>query len=199
MRAALMLTTGNRGSDQHGGQRSAGPGHQDAEEPPAALQSGAGADRQGPDSTRRGCNWKKPSSCGPILWPRAKCWRRIYLVKATPPKALKTADDIIALDHNNLQAHLMRSSALLGMGDKDKAREELDYITKAYPQNPEARYQVGYLAYQDKDYKKAEQIFADLYKSQSARSPRPGRADRSAGQRASHERRHRRGAEGRRQ
>ena len=66
----------------------------------------------------------------------------------------------------------MRSSALLGLGDKDKAREELAYITKAYPQNPEARWQVGYLAYQGKDYKQAEQIFTDLYKT----NPHDGRS-----------------------
>src|SRR5262249_4634055 len=56
-------------------------------------------------------------------------------------------------------------SALLGLKDMDKARQELDFISKAYPQNPEARYQVGYLALQDKDFKKAEQVFGDLYKS----------------------------------
>jgi tetratricopeptide (TPR) repeat protein len=90
---------------------------------------------------------------------------RIYLSKGDPGKALKAADEIIVFDKGNLQAHLTRSSALLAMGDRDKAREELDFIAKAYPQNPEARYQVGYLALQDKDYKKAEQVFGDLYKA----------------------------------
>jgi Flp pilus assembly protein TadD len=59
----------------------------------------------------------------------------------------------------------MRSEALMGIGDRDKARDELELITKSFPQNPDARYQTGYLAYQDKNYKKAEPIFADLYKS----------------------------------
>ncbi len=90
---------------------------------------------------------------------------RIYIAKNDFAKALKAADDILAMDHNNLQAHLARSSALLGMNDHDKARQELDYITKTYPQSAEARYQVGYLAYQDKDYKRAEQIWGDLYKT----------------------------------
>jgi len=90
---------------------------------------------------------------------------RIYLTKGDPGKALKAADEIIVFDRGNLQAHLTRSSALLALGDRDKAREELDFIAKAYPQNPDARYQVGYLALQDKDYKKAEQVFGDLYKS----------------------------------
>lgn len=90
---------------------------------------------------------------------------KIYMAKGDPAKALKEADGVIAIDHNNLQAHLTRSSALLGEGDKEKARAELEMITKAYPQNAEARYQVGFLAYQDKDFKKAEQIFGDMYKA----------------------------------
>jgi tetratricopeptide (TPR) repeat protein len=90
---------------------------------------------------------------------------RIYLSKGDPAKALKASDEIIVFDHGNLQAHLTRSSSLLALGDRDKAREELDFIAKAYPQNPDARYQVGYLALQDRDYKKAEQVFGDLYKS----------------------------------
>src|SRR6185369_7154855 len=90
---------------------------------------------------------------------------RIYLGKGDPGKALKAADEIIALDKNNLQAHLIRSSALLGMNDRDRAREELDFIVKNYPQSTDARYQVGYLAFQEKDYKKSEQIWGELYKS----------------------------------
>lgn len=89
---------------------------------------------------------------------------KIYMAKGDSAKALKESEGVIALDKNNLQAHLIRSSALLGMNDKDKARAELDLITKAYPQNAEARYQVGLLAYQDKDFKKAEQIFGEMYK-----------------------------------
>ena len=90
---------------------------------------------------------------------------RVYLATGEFAKALKTADEILALDRNSLQAHLMRSNALMGIGERDKARDELDYITKAFPQNPDAHYQAGYLAYQEKNYKKAEQIFNDMYKA----------------------------------
>jgi tetratricopeptide (TPR) repeat protein len=89
---------------------------------------------------------------------------KIYLARGDPGRALKSADDILGLDRNNLQGHLIRSSALLSLADKDKAHQELNYIMKAYPQNAEARFQVGFLAYQEKDYKKAEQVFAELYK-----------------------------------
>jgi tetratricopeptide (TPR) repeat protein len=90
---------------------------------------------------------------------------RLYMAKSDPAKALKEAEGVIALDRNNLQAHLMRSNALLSLGDKDKAREELAAITKAYPQNTDARYQVGFLAFQDKDYKKSEQIYGELFRA----------------------------------
>ncbi len=97
---------------------------------------------------------------------------RIYLVKGDTGRALKTADDILVLDRTNLQGHLIRSSALLSMSEKDKAHQELDYISKTYPQSVEARYQVGFMSYQEKDFKKAEQIFGDLYKA----NPGNGRA-----------------------
>ncbi len=90
---------------------------------------------------------------------------QVYMKKGDAAKALKEAEGVIAVDRNNLQAHLMRSNALLTLGDRDKAREELNAITKVYPQNREARYQVGFLAFEEKDYKKAEQIYAELFKA----------------------------------
>lgn len=89
---------------------------------------------------------------------------KIYLAEGQPAKALKESEGVIAIDRNNLQAHLTRSSALLGLGDKDRAHEELDLISKLYPQNVEARFQVGFMAFQDRDFKKAEQIFSEIYK-----------------------------------
>ncbi len=90
---------------------------------------------------------------------------RVYLTRGDTGKALEESDEILKLDQNNLQAHLIRSSALLTIHDAGEARKELEYITKAYPNNSDARYQVGYLAWQDKDYKRAEQIFGDLHKT----------------------------------
>ncbi len=97
---------------------------------------------------------------------------RLYLGKNDFGNALKGSEELIALDRNNVTAHLMRSSSLIGLGDRDKAREELEYITKTYPNNPDARWQVGYIAYEDKNYKQAEQIFSDLYKN----NPNDGRS-----------------------
>ena len=89
---------------------------------------------------------------------------RVYLAKGDA-KALKTAEDLIKIQPGNLQAHLVRASSLLGTtGDKDKAKAELDFITKTFPQNPEARYMVGALALQQKDYSKASETFGALHR-----------------------------------
>jgi tetratricopeptide (TPR) repeat protein len=89
---------------------------------------------------------------------------RVYLVKQDPAKALQAADDLLKIDPKNLTGHLTRSAALLGLKDVDKAREELNQVNKLFPDNPDARYQIGLLAWQDKDYKKAEQTFGALYR-----------------------------------
>ncbi len=88
----------------------------------------------------------------------------LYMARGDNSKALKAADDIIAQNTNDIQGHLVRSGALLSVGERDQARKELDYIVKAFPQNVEARYQVGYLDYLDKNYKAADDVFARLYK-----------------------------------
>jgi tetratricopeptide (TPR) repeat protein len=89
---------------------------------------------------------------------------RVYLAKPDAAKALQTSDELLQLDKTNLTGHLTRSAALLALGTMDKARQELDLISRLFPQNPDARYQVGLLAWQDKDFKKAEQVFGALYK-----------------------------------
>jgi tetratricopeptide (TPR) repeat protein len=89
---------------------------------------------------------------------------RVYLAKQDPTKALQVADELLLVDRNNLTGHLTRSASLLALKDIDKAREELDLILKLFPENPDARYQVGLLAWQNKDFKKAEQTFESLYR-----------------------------------
>lgn len=88
---------------------------------------------------------------------------RIFLIKGDPSRALKEADGVIALDPKSLQGHLVRSGALMSLNEQDKAREELDFLTKTYPTNPDARYQVGYLAWQNRDFKTAEKVFGEMY------------------------------------
>jgi tetratricopeptide (TPR) repeat protein len=90
---------------------------------------------------------------------------KIYLSKGDAGGALKAADDIIAISGNDMTAHLVKSSALIGLDERDKARQELELIQKIAPENVDARYQMGYMAWQAKDFKQSEQVFGELYKS----------------------------------
>jgi len=90
---------------------------------------------------------------------------KIYLLKNEPAKSLKLAEETIKLDKNNLAAKLMRSSSLLALGERDKARQELDDILKNSPQSTEARFQLGYISFAERKYKESEDIFRQLHKS----------------------------------
>jgi tetratricopeptide (TPR) repeat protein len=90
---------------------------------------------------------------------------RIYLNKKDYSKALKESDETIAVNINDVQARLTRSSALIAIGDTQRAREEIDGVLRAVPNNADARYQSGFLAWQQKDYKRAEEAFAQLIKT----------------------------------
>lgn len=88
---------------------------------------------------------------------------RLYLMGGEAPLALQAAEDILKIDANHVNAHLIRSSALLVMGQRDEAQQELDYITANFPQNTNARFQQGYMAWQNGDLDTASQLFGDLY------------------------------------
>ncbi len=163
MRAALMLTTGNR--DQIN----------------MAVNDLQGLVTKTPDNAVLRFSYAralraKGDNQGAILQLEAAIKNRpdymnarellatLYLSGGDSPKALKAAEEILQRDQNNVQAHLVRSAALLKVGNKDQARKELDYIVKAFPQNVEARYQVGYLDFLDRDFKSAGEVFGKLNK-----------------------------------
>jgi tetratricopeptide (TPR) repeat protein len=66
------------------------------------------------------------------------------------------------VDGNSLPGHLVRSSSLLGLGEKDKAKAELDLILKAAPNSSDAKFQLGILNYQEKNFKEADSIFRGM-------------------------------------
>ena len=90
---------------------------------------------------------------------------RVYLVKKDYAKALKEAEETIALNKSDVQARLTRSTALMALGDGQKAREEIDTILQLAPNNSDARYQSAFLAWQQKDYKRAEVVFSEMSKA----------------------------------
>lgn len=88
----------------------------------------------------------------------------LYEARGESPKALQAADEIIAQNNNDIQGHLIRARALLDTHNQDQARKELDYIVKTFPQNVEARYEVGHLDFVEEDYKSSAEVFGKLYK-----------------------------------
>lgn len=166
MRAALMLTTGNReqiniaANDLQALVSKSPQNHLYRFNYARALIA-----KTPPDVEAARLQLEEAIKIRPDFLAARQLLAKIYLAKGDAGHALKAADDMLAIDRNSLQGHLIRSSALLVMGDRDKAHQEIDYLTKAYPQNEEARYQAGFLAWQEKDYKHSEQIFAELNKA----------------------------------
>lgn len=78
-------------------------------------------------------------------------------------KVVQTVQEILVYDPSNLAARLLRSRALIGLGDVKQARDELGKTSKQYPELPEARLQVAALDLQDKNFRDAEDSFRKLY------------------------------------
>lgn len=90
---------------------------------------------------------------------------QILSAKGDHARALQMADDVIKIDPNNIQGHLSRSSALIGMGEQAKAKEELDRVLRVAPTSSDARFQLGLINYQTKNFKEADSIFRQLQES----------------------------------
>ncbi|HYO83147.1 MAG TPA: tetratricopeptide repeat protein, partial [Bryobacteraceae bacterium] len=77
-------------------------------------------------------------------------------------KANQMAQEILALDANHAGAHLLRSRALLGMGQVKQARAELTQTAEQFPQLSEARLHIAGLDLQERNFKAAEDGFRKL-------------------------------------
>jgi tetratricopeptide (TPR) repeat protein len=78
-------------------------------------------------------------------------------------KVIQMTGEVLSLDPNNLQAKLLRSRALIGMGEMKQARNE---ILKNVEQNPglwEAKLQLAALDLGEKNFSSAEETFRSMY------------------------------------
>jgi tetratricopeptide (TPR) repeat protein len=78
-------------------------------------------------------------------------------------KVVQAAGEILNYDPQNLQAKLLRTRALIGMGEAKQARTELTTIVAQNPNVWEARLQVAALDLAEKNYKAAEDTFRAMY------------------------------------
>ncbi len=96
---------------------------------------------------------------------------QLMSAKGDNSKALALADEALKIDPNSYYAHLVRSSSLVALGKRDDAKAELQNILKTVPTSADAQYQLGYLTYQEQNFKDAEAIFRSLQQS-SPKDPR---------------------------
>ncbi|MCL5744855.1 MAG: tetratricopeptide repeat protein [Acidobacteria bacterium] len=78
---------------------------------------------------------------------------------------LQEVDAVLRIDPGNLQAKLLRTGALAGSGDLAKARESVNAAIADSPNSAEPLLQLGSIELADKNYKKAEAVFAKLYQA----------------------------------
>jgi tetratricopeptide (TPR) repeat protein len=94
---------------------------------------------------------------------------QLELNKGENAKAVQTSDEILSIDPKNLSAKLMRSMGMAGMGEFDKARQELHAAITEYPRSNDARYQLAMVDFMQKKYSEAEQGFEELRKANDPR------------------------------
>ncbi|MEO8129945.1 MAG: tetratricopeptide repeat protein, partial [Bryobacteraceae bacterium] len=78
-------------------------------------------------------------------------------------KVVQMASEILAYDPGNVQGKLLRTRALIGMGELKQARAELNDFAEKNPNVWESRLQIAALDLAEKNYKAAEDIFRKMY------------------------------------
>jgi tetratricopeptide (TPR) repeat protein len=162
MRAALMLSTGNRDQINQAVNDFQSLVTKNPDNHLLRFNLGRALAAHG-DTDAAILQLEEAAKLRPDFIPARQLLARLYLTKGDS-KALKTSEDILKTNPADLTAHLVHANALLNNGENDKASAELDAVNKAYPQSPEARYMLGYVAYAKKDYKKAEETFTQIHK-----------------------------------
>jgi tetratricopeptide (TPR) repeat protein len=74
-------------------------------------------------------------------------------------QALTVAEEVVAIEPQNAQAHLLLASSLTAAGQYPRARVELNRLVTLYPQSPQVRFRLGLLDLSEGKYKEAEDIF----------------------------------------
>jgi tetratricopeptide (TPR) repeat protein len=88
---------------------------------------------------------------------------QIHLQNREYGKVVQMTSEVLNYDQRNIPARLLRSRALIGMGEVKQARTELTQTSQQFPDLPEARLQIAALDLQDKNYKAAQDSFGTLY------------------------------------
>lgn len=79
------------------------------------------------------------------------------------PKVVQMVQEILTYDAANVPARLLRTRALIGMGETKEARTELDQTSQQFPEIWEAKLQIAALDLSEKNYKAAEETFLKMW------------------------------------
>lgn len=100
----------------------------------------------------------------PDFLPGKQLWAQCASQKGDSNRALQLSEEVLQVDPRNLQMRLIRSSSLLALGEKEKAKDELKRIVADAPNSADARFQLAYLAFTEERFKDAEAGFEELRK-----------------------------------
>ena len=89
---------------------------------------------------------------------------QIAMAKGEFGKAVSEADEILAYDPSNLAARVLRINGLLGSGNVNQARIDVNNYLKDTPDNPDLKYLLAIINFTDRRYPEAEAQFRSLQK-----------------------------------
>jgi tetratricopeptide (TPR) repeat protein len=104
----------------------------------------------------------------PSMVPPRLLLAQLYGEKQDNARVLAEAEEVLKMQPGNYQARLLHSAAMMGLGKRDQARQELKQLLQQAPNSADARYQLAYLTFQDKNFKEAEDIFRQMQASNPA-------------------------------
>jgi tetratricopeptide (TPR) repeat protein len=99
----------------------------------------------------------------PDFFPARNALAQLSLQKQDWTAALQYSQEVLAQDPKNMFGLLVRSHALMATNDFAQAKTLLQQTIKDYPQSRDAQYQLGFVAFQEKNYKAAEENFRSIY------------------------------------
>jgi tetratricopeptide (TPR) repeat protein len=161
MRAALQLETGNPQEIQAAINSLQAAVGQDARNPVLRFSLGRALWAKGqPDQART--QFQEAVRLQPNYVQARLALAELNLGRGDANAALQDANEALKMDERNLPAKLIRSAALVRVGNLAQARADLDQTVKDFPQSRDAVLQMAGLDLAEKKYKDAESIYTKL-------------------------------------
>jgi len=99
----------------------------------------------------------------PDFFPARNALAQLSLQKQDWTTALQLSGEVLGQAPNNLFGRLVRSHALMAQNNRPQAKALLQETIQMYPKSKDARYQLGFAYFMEKDYKNAEENFRAVY------------------------------------